>query len=73
MDEVEDELDILVKVHEEDGGDICYSITASTVTQSQQSPDKVKIQSNLDLAWLSNDLIAYNEKNKSKKKRHRHR
>jgi len=42
MDEVEDELDILVKVHEEDGGDICYTTTASTVTQSQQSPDKSK-------------------------------
>ena len=68
-----DELDILVKVHEEDGGDICYTTTASTVTQSQKSPDKVKVNSNLDLAWLSNDLIAYNAKNKSKKKRHRHR
>lgn len=67
------DLDILVKVHEEDGGGICYTTTASAVTQSQKSHDKVKVQSNLDLAWLSNDLIAYNAKNKGKKNRHRHR
>ena len=67
FDVLADDLDILVKVHEEDGGDICYTTTASTVTQSQKSPDKIKVNSNLDLAWLSNDLIAYNAKNKSKK------